>query len=216
MDPSLGDSRITHLVRLAQKAAESLRGDAADTPELLAQVEAQLRLLSIECFENDPRFAEALVNNSDFDQCQVYDDGYLAITLMLFPKAHSYPLHDHPQMTVLTKVLHGRCVLTETSLVTPEQFYGNPDRYTDFVRLQRFEETLKLEGEVSRLDRHSPNLHALTSDQGCVVLDVMFNYYTEERPCSFFYAEEEGPEGVVWATARPGTAEFMALDWGGH
>ena len=89
------------------------------------------------------------------------------------------PLHDHPGMHVLTRVLRGRAALVAYDWVDRECLLAANRVASSFVP----------EAPVWLTEPERSNLHALeTHDQPCVFLDLFLPYYDEGagRRCSYY------------------------------
>jgi len=102
------------------------------------------------------------------------------IALVVFPPASTIPLHDHPHMIVLSKVLHG--TLHTTAYDTPTSLA--PPTHSTLTA-----------GCVASLLPGTGNIHCFTAgDSGCVVLDVLLPPYDDEegRACNYYEMREGG------------------------
>lgn len=195
---------LANFIADCARVAQAIKDDTADVETQISALRESLALVSIDTFSDDPRFAQAVTDDSSFDECTVFNDGFLAITLLILPAGYFYPLHDHLQMRVLTKVLTGGCLLVETDLADPIMFYFENATGVQPARLTELSRADLVQGDISALGPDSPNLHAISATSPCVLLDVLFNYYDDARPCTFFK--------MIQAEAGEGT---FALPWTG-
>lgn len=110
------------------------------------------------------------------------------ITAFVLPKDYCMTLHDHPNMTVCTKLLCGR------------------------ARVRAFSEVTRKEGEISArlaidcektprdpawyLSSSKANFHEIVALENCVMFDLLLPPYDEGqgRSCSFYHAQPVGKE----------------------
>jgi len=108
------------------------------------------------------------------------------IAVFLLPRGASLPLHDHPGMTVLSKVVHGELRMRSFSLKS------NLDNNLVEVEAGPVE-TKRKEDVGFFLTPERGNIHEfLAKSGGVAVLDVLMPPYKEpERPCNYYQIEEE-------------------------
>jgi hypothetical protein len=109
---------------------------------------------------------------------------HFALGMFILAHSEEIPLHDHPGMHVITKVLRGKikvnCYSKETFNNQEKQVKFKGSHYLDssskcFV-------TFPIEN----------NLHSITSLEGdAVFLDIFAPSYDEERPCTYYLEPEE-------------------------
>lgn len=132
------------------------------------------------------------------------------IAIFLIPKGHSIPLHDHPNMGVLSKVICGEVELNSFTLCNSGiKRKKHPD---DTIEIGVRESKSCLSGsedevgvfcaEKTHSCRKSPddpawfitpiddNIHEFTAVSNCVVLDCLLPPYDDlSRPCTYFVAK---------------------------
>lgn len=145
------------------------------------------------------------------------------MAVFLLPRGASLPLHDHPHMTVLSKVMHGELSMRSFSLCKQQQ--QNNLVAVDVVSPL---ELKRNEDDAFFLTPERGNIHEFVAASGAVaVLDVLMPPYNEpERPCNYYqYASqvsEEQPaanEKVVsnsrlWLKKMPPSFEPRGLPYG--
>jgi hypothetical protein len=106
------------------------------------------------------------------------------VTIFPLPRGAVLPLHDHPDMTVVSKVLHGR--------MRVESFEW-ADRDASLARIlgtrdvDENAEPLVIAG----------TLHRITALTDCAFIDVFAPYYDEARPCRYYRIVEQRDGGAV-------------------
>lgn len=108
--------------------------------------------------------------------------------IFYLPASAVIPLHDHPEMTVLSKLLHGSMHVKSYDWVEPS--VQRPDTDIPEARLAKLveEQTYTAPCGSSILYPTSRNIHAFTGVTHCAVLDVLAPPYSnkEGRPCTYY------------------------------
>ncbi|XP_006659505.1 plant cysteine oxidase 1-like [Oryza brachyantha] len=105
-----------------------------------------------------------------------------------FPAGATLPLHDHPEMVVLSKLLYGSVRVRSYDWVTPPPPFSTA-RKSGLARVVAADEVLHAPCKTSVLFPHSGgNMHAFTAVTPCAILDVLTPPYSEElgRPSTYF------------------------------
>ncbi|KAG8632913.1 plant cysteine oxidase 1 [Manihot esculenta] len=115
----------------------------------------------------------------------IHECDYFSIGIFCFPAGAIFPLHDHPRMTVLSKLLYGSVYV----------------KAYDWVKLEKScSRTIGLARNVEDGIRNAPsepsilfpenggNIHSFTALTPCAILDVLSPPYSEEfgRPSTYF------------------------------
>lgn len=133
----------------------------------------------------------------------VYEDSHVSVGVFCLPANASIPLHNHPGMTVLSRVLYGQMFVQSFDWCEPdrpaEADDGSPARRAAKLVVSKVqtpdEEPLVL------FPRDGGNIHAFTALTDCAVLDVLSPPYdsTHDRDCTYYYLAARDPKqrGVV-------------------
>lgn len=109
------------------------------------------------------------------------------IGIFVFPPNLQMPLHDHPNMIVLSRVLYGELNVTSFDIVMPQNDDIDNDDEEKVVRsVKPFVITAP---KVTCLYPHEGNCHAFKAgSQGFAILDVLFPPYDDEddRDCTYY------------------------------
>ena len=97
-------------------------------------------------------------------------------TLFALRRGQSMPLHDHPSMTVICKVLFG-AIRIRTLVWT--------DRATSTAH-DLGERVLGASDEPLLVEPEPGTLHAIEAIEDCAFLDLFSPYYDDDRECSYF------------------------------
>lgn len=117
---------------------------------------------------------------------EVYDDSFLVIVLMRMPKGFKYQYHDHQDMMVLTKVIEGDLSINYFDLEEPDSFYALTPKVGDLAWATAKIGVRLGQGELTELYPRSRNIHSFEANQDTVILDVLLNYYDDNRPCNYY------------------------------
>jgi hypothetical protein len=159
--------------------------DLASSAERLAALLPLLQSLSL----GESELAElfAMPSTKSWHSIELVDRPDVHATLFGLRAGAVIPLHDHPRMTVLCKVLHGRMRVSSLEWET-EGFSGR--------RLG----TVDVDSSSAPLFiRHS--LHEITALTDCAFIDLFSPWYdADSRPCTYWRIGEE--QGGVVALAQ--------------
>ncbi|KAG2699050.1 hypothetical protein I3843_07G174500 [Carya illinoinensis] len=115
----------------------------------------------------------------------IYECDNFSMGVFCFPAGGVLPLHDHPGMTVLSKLLYGSVYIKAYDWVKVVnsgcQTFGLASRAVDGI--------FKAPCEASVLfPRSGGNIHSFTALTPCAILDVLSPPYSEEfgRPSTYF------------------------------
>nr|CAB3457325.1 unnamed protein product [Digitaria exilis] len=104
-----------------------------------------------------------------------------------FPAGATLPLHDHPHMVVLSKLLYGSMRVSSYDWVTAPRRCG--PRKGGLAKVVAVDELREAPCKASALfPRSGGNIHTLTAVTPCALLDVLAPPYSEDlgRPSTYF------------------------------
>ncbi|KAK1313223.1 hypothetical protein QJS10_CPA06g02015 [Acorus calamus] len=120
---------------------------------------------------------------SQITYIHIHQCDYFSIGMFCFPAGAKLPLHDHPQMTVLTKLLYGSVAVKAYDWVNngSEKSGGLAGVAVDCVMQAPC-------GATVLFPRSGGNIHSFTALTPCAVLDVLSPPYSEElgRPSNYY------------------------------
>lgn len=98
------------------------------------------------------------------------------VSLFLLPAGGAIPLHDHPDMVVLMRVVLGRVRVTSLDRVDRRALLARPggDRVLT-----------PADGVLEAGPTHG-NLHAIEALEASAFVDVLTPDYADDRPCTYF------------------------------
>ncbi|XP_022134830.1 plant cysteine oxidase 3 [Momordica charantia] len=135
----------------------------------------------------------------------IFEGESFTICIFCFPTSSVIPLHDHPGMTVFSKVLYGSLHVKAYDWVEPA-FIQESKGSTYFpVRLAKLavDKVLTASSATSVLyPKTGGNLHSFTAVSPCAVLDILSPPYDEDkgRRCTYYH---DNPYSTFSAESRP-------------
>ncbi|XP_051207839.1 plant cysteine oxidase 4 [Lolium perenne] len=117
----------------------------------------------------------------------IHQSDDFSIGVFCFPAGATLPLHDHPEMVVLSKLLYGSVRVRSYDWVTAPP--SSSQRKCGLARVVAADEVRRAPCETSVLfPRGGGNMHAFTAVTPCAILDVITPPYSEEhgRPSTYF------------------------------
>ena len=184
-------AELTKKLRVFSKYWQSCHLECNESPlfsEFMSTIHKDIEAVSLDQFLKSPEFNKVYIFRHDLGYLEIYNDGFLVLMIMFLPDDYFLEFHDHPQMIVISKLLEGEMTLLQCDLLEPELFYGKPRIPGSVFAGRNFSQVLQKSNCVAELFPRKNNVHGLKSHKRSVVLDVVFNYYDENRPCSYFDA----------------------------
>lgn len=122
----------------------------------------------------------------------IYECDSFTMCIFCFPTSAVIPLHDHPGMTVFSKVLYGSLHVKAYDWVEPAQIQERKGPSSFPVRLAKLTVDKVLAapcGTTVLYPKTGGNLHSFTAVTPCAVLDILSPPYREEagRKCSYYH-----------------------------
>ena len=114
----------------------------------------------------------------------IYEDDLVSMGIFLLPQGARLPLHDHPEMLVLSHLLFG-------DLYVESYSWEESDTMTAVL-----EQSDQLTGPTMlTLNAEERNLHDLeaVSEHGCAFFDVLCPPYGDTRECTYYRVEKDLP-----------------------
>lgn len=119
-----------------------------------------------------------------------------------FPAGAAIPLHDHPHMTVISKLLYGALHVRSFDWVHDEGEVGAQGTLPGTQRLARLVADCEWgagEPHLALYPSSGGNLHCFTSVTPAAVLDILAPPYSVDggRDCHYYKEVPRGPKGEV-------------------
>ncbi|XP_023876873.1 plant cysteine oxidase 3 isoform X1 [Quercus suber] len=121
---------------------------------------------------------------------EVYKCHSSTMCIFCLPTSAVFPLHNHPEMTVFSKVLYGSLHVKAYDWVEPAQIQERKGPSSSPVRLAKLsaDKVLTAPCEATVLyPKSGGNLHCLTAVTPCAVLDILSPPYREEPGRKYSY-----------------------------
>ncbi|TMW60302.1 hypothetical protein Poli38472_000344 [Pythium oligandrum] len=117
----------------------------------------------------------------------IWEDATFSMGIFVLPPGASIPLHDHPEMSVISRVLYGRLHVKSCDIVTPNQ--EDESSSTRHVA-QIYKDEVVTAPYTTELLPNRGNLHEFVADDelGCAIFDILTPPYEPEdgRDCTYF------------------------------
>lgn len=128
------------------------------------------------------------------------------ISAFLLPKNFPLPLHDHPNMAVCSRLLHGKVRIRSFSrMVSSSSSSSSSDEENGRIEVQVCIDTIKTSADDPwLLSSKVGNYHEIIPLEDCVMMDVILPPYDHDhdRDCTF-YSSTEGEESRWQLTPLP-------------
>ncbi|OMP11726.1 hypothetical protein CCACVL1_00311 [Corchorus capsularis] len=122
---------------------------------------------------------------SEITYIHIHECDHFSIGIFCFPAGRTFPLHDHPGMTVLSKLLYGSLYVKAYDWVRDE----NSSPRTNGLAGTVIDGIFNAPCEPTVLfPRSGGNIHSFTALAPCAILDVLSPPYSDDygRPSTYF------------------------------
>lgn len=119
----------------------------------------------------------------------MHESDSFTMCIFCLPTSSVIPLHDHPGMTVLSKMLYGSMHVKAYDWVEPScirKINGSPVR---LAKLAVDKVVTPQSGTSALYPNHGGNVHCFTAVTSCAVLDILAPPYLESagRKCTYYH-----------------------------
>lgn len=160
--------------------------ECAVAPALRSVAERAIALAATGAWSSADRLAiiDSLkaLGRLDASPAEIGDTSAAHATVFTLGRGGVLPLHDHPAMTVICKVLRGRMRIESFEWV---------DRDAGLARALGAGEIDETSDPVV-FGPEPGTLHRITALADCAFLDLFAPYYDDERPCRYYRAVDAG------------------------
>lgn len=190
-----GAARINQLVQMA-KATFKLSTHEPGFTEHMEKLKKFVSTITAEDFRITPSLAEKqwdylhYVSNSPSACMEVYECPQFSLGIFLIKPNKSMPLHDHPGMHGVMKVLFGS--MSVTSYSKPTENGDTVSSSKMFMTQLVSRQTLTVDSPPCCLHPHEGNIHEIkATNEPVAFLDILAPPYNpaEGRDCTYFYRE---------------------------
>lgn len=165
-----------------------------------------------------PLGASAGLKRPPIKYLHIYEDGEVSLGIFCLPKGARIPMHNHPGMTVLSRVLIGELHVLSFDWArtgVPTSAPGIPGRPAHKVL-----DTLLRAGDLPAmlLPESDGNMHQFTAKTDCAVLDLLTPPYSmdEGRDCTYYRVhKQEDPNGGYYLVETEPPRDFVVGTRGG-
>lgn len=136
-----------------------------------------------------PRNLQFLDHDSTVVCTTIYQCQNFSLYVLFLPKNAVIPLHNHPEMTVFSKLLLGKVHIKAYDLVNPNIINNNPSPSQLKLACLKADTVFTAPCDTSVLYPTSGgNIHAFTAITPCAILDVVGPPYCKKdgRDCSYY------------------------------
>lgn len=140
----------------------------------------------------------------------VFSSNMFTVCLFILKKGATMPIHNHPNMTVFSRVIHGS-ILAKTFTTGPQRRIGNVDLFhIENSTAKVINSSSGLESVLIIDDGQEPNLHSFRAESDLAAfLDIIGPPYDDTNRVCSYYAEM--PQSEI-----DGVEELKSLNTGKH
>jgi hypothetical protein len=154
--------------------------EGAVAPALRSVAERAIALAATGAWSNADRLAiiDSLkaLGRLDTAPAEIGDTSAAHASVFTLPAGGVLPLHDHPAMTVICKVLRGRM------RVEAFEWVDHQARMARSLGAHELDET----SDPVVFGPEPGRLHRITALDDCAFIDLFAPYYDDERPCRYY------------------------------
>ena len=169
-----------------QEIADTLRGikdmDTSITNPSKCEHLSKVMSLMSEVTLADVGLSAASISRSKYSLCMdIVKTPSFHTAVFLLPQGHALPLHDHPEMAVLSKVVYGAVQIEAYSL--------SDDNTCSMTLTESRDETQ----QAWYLTPSNNNIHSFVATKPCLILDILLPPYDEGvgRHCTFYELKQK-------------------------
>lgn len=152
---------------------------------------------------------------------ELYDCDDFSMGIFCLPTSAALPLHNHPGMTVLSKVLYGSMHVKSYDWVNPADEKQNGRNLEPRLAKLVEDQVITAPCETEVLHPFTNNIHAFTAVTSCAVLDVLAPPYdaSKGRHCTYFHevfpsvSQGDYQTGTVKEQIMGGGEKELATAW---
>lgn len=154
----------------------------------LPHLEHQLSSMQAEDF-GVPLRMHNLTRTSGWDCVDLYDSPNFHIGMIIVPEGSELPIHDHPEMMVLTRVVWGHLRFETFDWAQEYPMSGIARRHQPQI--------CHGASPVRTLWPKSHNMHRIRALSDAAFIDIFSPWYNEDRICRYYRESEDLSNGLV-------------------
>lgn len=189
---------VQRLWNLAQTIFGTVRRAPSTVPPPTQQIEVlrdafaaiSLQELGIQKDAEDMEARSGSCSKGKIMYLHIKEDKNLSLGIFCLPKGATIPLHDHPGMTVLSRVLYGNMHVKSFDWIDEET--------NEAVQVLNCNVTAS-DAPLVLFPKSGGNIHSFTAITPCAVLDLLAPPYLphEGRDCTYFREVEYSSNGAA-------------------
>jgi predicted metal-dependent enzyme (double-stranded beta helix superfamily) len=217
--------RIQMLVDLARKSFQTSPLNPSDSPDTIAKLE-ELRLLlkSVPLSElgiTDKSKKKLKDNSATY--IHIYEDTVFSLGIFCLPAGSAIPLHDHPHMSVLTRVLYGQLEVDSYDWKDgkgsrPGTVEESQNGGREVVHVLDSQQVGPDNCPLVLLPNGGGNIHSFKAITHCAVLDLIVPPYDAQngRGCTYYTKRQDADGRILMQKLVPEpTVEIDNRPYGG-
>ena len=122
-------------------------------------------------------------SNAPVFYMKLYEDEIISVGIFVIKSNHRIPLHDHPHMFGLIKVLDGQGYLNAYNVLLEKN-------KNELICAKHTSTIITAQSETAVLYPNQSNIHEIyaVNDQHCAFLDILSPPYSDENDCTCYVA----------------------------
>lgn len=211
MQSSSASSRILTLVKQAKQTFSAILSnhdhnyDPTDRIEPIRSLMSRITKtdLNFTLFDNvknsqpvnpiDQRNLEKFSNSkAPVFYMKLYEDDVISVGIFIIKSHHRMPLHDHPRMFGLIKVLDGHGHLNAYNVLLEKN-------ENELICTRHTSTSINSQSETAVLYPNKSNIHEIYATNGdhCAFLDILSPPYSNENDCTCYVAKPVSPSSTT-------------------
>ena len=171
---------IHHAKRVCKLKTNLSRSSVLELGALMNEIRAE----DVGITENVPKTLR------NISYLHLHEEETFSMGVFMIPPRKMIPLHDHPGMTVLSRVLFGDLDVLSLDWV------GDPTKSVSLGGIARVRTEIRINGPtLCTLEPKRENIHSFGGgeDKGCAILDIITPPYNDRagRSCTYFRITEK-------------------------
>jgi plant cysteine oxidase len=161
-----------------------------DVTTMLERLREAVHTVSLEELGLVDRALHRRTKKATIEYMHLYEDKNVSMGIFCLPKNSRIPLHNHPGMSVVSRVLYGDLHVTSFDWTDTNDMIAKPV-YNGMMN--------DMMGAHVLLPNSHGNMHQFTAHSDCAILDILCPPYSPQdgRDCTYYRVESMRPDGCV-------------------